>query len=54
MFDVDVTVVIFAVMITFPLLALSIMGKIGDKYSAWDEADKASRRRKLEILRNRR
>lgn len=35
------------------LLLLAVGFHAADKYAAWDEADKASRRRKLEIIRRR-
>ena len=47
------TVIVFAIVVTLPLAAIAVGGKVADKYAAWDKADKEARQRKLAIIRNR-
>lgn len=46
-------VIVLAVVVSLPLAAIAVGGKVADKYAAWNEADKAARKRKLAIIRNR-
>lgn len=43
-----------AILVGVPAIMGLAIKVVYDKYTAWDEADKASRQRKLAIIRNRR